>query len=124
MASVDATRTQYVATLDRFATHTATTPGLQLSTLEPMTTLVVRTRNTSYRVLVSDGEAGLVRVQGGTFFPSPTVAHLEGATLGGSFLKVGWIGIGLSMELRVGEQRIVTSPVQGIDHQSASSSVH
>ena len=123
MSVTDPTRTSYAATLDRFTTHAAAAPGVQLKDLAPMTTLLVRTCNTEYRIVVSEGPD--VLVQGGHFFPIPTSVHVEGASLGGSFLKVGWIGIGLSMELRAGEQRIVTTPVRGIETEDESRlSVH
>jgi hypothetical protein len=121
----ETTRTSYAATLDRFTSHVGSAPGVQLRSLAPLTTLLVRTRNTEYRIMVSHGDANTVLVQGGQFFPTPTVACLEGASLGGSFLKVGWIGVGLSMEIRAGEQRIVTTPVRGIESEAAASaSVH
>ena len=37
---------------------------------------------------------------------------LQGATLGGSVIKSGWIGMGLRLELAVGSKRITTSPVK------------
>ena len=67
-------------------------PGLALRQLEPLTELLVQTRNTRYRIVVSR-DADIV-IQGGAFFPDPTRAHVEGSSLGGNLLKVGWIGIG------------------------------
>ena len=55
-------------------------------------------------------------------FPSLTPAHFSGASVGGSFLKVGWIGIGLRMEILVDGRRIVTSPVRDISTGGAGSS--
>jgi hypothetical protein len=86
--------------------------GLELGQLEPLTTLLVWTWNTLYRVVVAEGSD--VFVQGGSHFPEPTPAHIDGASAGGSFLKMGWIGVGLVMELRVRGKRIVTSPVVAI----------
>ena len=52
-------------------------------------------------------------------------AHFSGASVGGSFLKVGSIGIGLRMEILVDGRRIVTSPVRDISTAgSGSSRVH
>ena len=57
--------------------------------------------------------------------PGLTPAHFSGASVGGSFLKVGWIGIGLRMEILVDGRRIVTSPVRDISTAgSGSSRVH
>ena len=98
-------------------------PGVYLKELAPMTTLVVRTRNSRYRIVVSSGSA--VWVSGGRFFPTATHADLDGASAGGSCLKVGWIGVGLCMELRVDGQRIVTMAVRGIETEpTEGQSIH
>lgn len=106
------------STLAGFTAVVAAAQGVHLRELAPLTTLQVRTRNTEYRIIVSDGDA--VLVEGGQFFPSLTSARFGGASAGGSFLRVGWIGVGLRMELLVDGQRIVTSPVREIrrDHHS------
>ena len=99
------------ATLDGFAIA-ASGPGVALGSLEPLTELKVHTRNTCYRIVISR-EADIV-IQGGTFFPDPTRAHVEGASFGGNLLKVGWIGVGLRMEILVEGRRIVTTAVRSI----------
>jgi hypothetical protein len=111
------------ATLEGFTEQTASGQGLHLHDLPPMTTLVVCTRNSRYRIVVSRGTA--VFVEGGQYFPQPTAASLEGASAGGSFLKVGWIGIGLRMEIHAAGQRVVTSPVRTITtEEQTGASVH
>ena len=111
------------ATLDGFV-DTASTDGVCLRDLEPLTTLLVRTCNSRYRITVSRHAA--IFVQGGLFFPETTTARLEGSSAGGSFLKVAWIGIGLRMEISAGGQRIVTSPVRAIarEHRCRSPLTH
>jgi hypothetical protein len=106
------TTTRAAATLDGFARATDAVQGVYLRDLEPLTRLVVRTCNSEYQFVVS--AQGEVLVEGGQFFDRPTPAVLEGASLGGSFLKVGWIGVGLRMEIRDASRRIVTSPVRHI----------
>ena len=86
--------------------------GLELRQLEPLTTLLVWTWHSVYRVIVAEGSD--VLVQGGSYFPEPTPAHVDGASAGGSLLMTGWIGVGLLMEFRVNRTRIVTSPVVAI----------
>jgi len=100
------------ATIDGFIAASTTTDGVSVRDLEPLTILHVRTCNSSYRILIAQQPA--VFVQGGRFFPEATDARLEGSSVGGSFLKVGWIGVGLCMEIWAQGQRIVTSPVQSI----------
>ncbi len=99
------------ATLDGFAAEAAGA-GVLLRELEPLTSLIVHTRNSRYHVVVSAGTA--IMIQGGSFFPEPTEARLDGSSLGSSFLKVGWIGVGLRMEIRARGQRIVTTAVRAI----------
>ena len=95
--------------------------GVALDRLEPLTTLIVRTRNSLYRLIVAtDGD---VLVQGGSFFPEPTPARLDGASAGGSLLRRGWIGVGLLMEFRASGQRIITSRVLAITTERFSTSV-
>ena len=97
--------------------------GVELGELEPMTTLLVWTWNTLYRVVVAEGSE--VLVQGGSYFPEPTPAHVDGASTGGSPLKTGWIGVGLLMEIHVRGKRIVTTPVIAIaTERTAMSTVH
>lgn len=100
------------ATLDGFVRHVAESEGVNVRALDPLTTLSVQTCNSTYRLVVSDGDR--VLVQGGRFFPEPTRARLAGSGFGGSLLKLDWIGVGLRVELNVGDQRIVTSPVRRI----------
>src|SRR5262245_30435816 len=110
------------ATLAGFTAAVSTAHGIHLRDLAPMTTLHVQTRNSQYRIIVSSGDA--VLVEGGQFFPCLTPAHVSGASVGGSFLKVGWIGVGLRMEILVDGRRIVTSPVLDIASKPADSRVH
>ena len=106
------------ATLDGFVEASA--DGINVLEIEPMTTLLVRTCNSHYRLLVSSNAA--IHVQGGRFFPGVTPARLDGSSAGGSLLKVGWIAVGLRMEISTGDQRIVTSPVRAIAREDASPS--
>ena len=109
------------ATLDRFGAVVEDIEGVYLRHLPPFTTLLVRTMNSVYRVVVTQGPA--VYVQGGAFFQNPTSAYFDGASIGGSCLRVGWIGIGLSVEIRSGGRRFITSPVRAIATEQALGSV-
>ena len=100
------------ATLDGFADGVSVAEGISLEDLEPLTTLLVHTCNSLYRIIVSERTA--ILVQGGRFFPDATVGHLHGSSAGGSLLKLAWIGVGLRMEICANAQRIVTSPVRAI----------
>ena len=84
--------------------------GVHLHRLPPLTRLHIWTTNTVYQVVVWRGDH--VYVRGGTFFPQFTAARLDGARIGGGLLKAGWIVAGLRMEIRAGDVRIVTTPVE------------
>jgi hypothetical protein len=78
--------------------------GVYLCQLPPCTSLLVWTLNSLYRVAIMHPPE--VCVQGGAFFPEPTAARLVGSSsVPGGPLKVGWIGIGLRIELRSRDQR-------------------
>jgi hypothetical protein len=106
------TEIQAVPTLDGFARLASSLDGVQLRQLTPMTRLVVETQNSLYRLIVAGD--GHVIVEGGRFFERPTEVVFEGASGGGSCLKVGWVTVGLRMEIRDRDRRIVTSPVHRI----------
>lgn len=95
--------------------------GLQLDTLPALRALVIQTRNTDYRVTVIDGRRGDVLVTGGRFFPTPTRARLNGATLGGSLLKWRGVYCGFRLEFQLGAQTIVTTRVQSVEFAAADS---
>jgi len=111
------------ATLDGFINDLADAPGIHLRDVEPLTTIIVRTHNSCYRILIAHDTTATVR--GGAFFPEPTPARIDGSSLGGTLLKVGWIGIGLRMEIFTDGRRITTSPVRDVTlERAASNSVH
>jgi len=100
------------ATLDGFVNDLADAPGIYLREVEPLTTIVVRTHNSCYRILIEHDTTAIVR--GGAFFPEPTPARIDGSGFGGTLLKVGWIGVGLRMEIFTNGRRIITSPVRDV----------
>jgi hypothetical protein len=100
--------------LDRFAAAAAAAEGLRLADLAPTDVLEVRTRNTRYLISTIAIHESRVVVTGGRFFPLPREAQLVGATLGGSAVKLGWIGCGFCLELLHGGERIVTTRVREI----------
>lgn len=106
------------STLDGFVAAATGGTGVALGAIEPLTSLVVETRNTRYHIIVRRSDE--IVIQGGAFFPDPTLARFEGASLGNSLLRLGWIGLGLRMEIRANGQRIVTTPVRTISRSDAA----
>jgi len=101
-------------TLDGFGRDPGCADGLAIQSLETGTVLIVRTRHSSYRLVVLEGARRRVLLTGGALFPESTQVRVEGATAGGSTLKTGWIGVGLKLEIRAGYERITTSPVESV----------
>ena len=85
--------------------------GVDLNHLMPLTKLLVWTSHSLYRFVVGVDD---LYVEGGTYFPRRTPADSVGARLGRHSVKAGWIWVGLSMEILVGDTYVVTSPVHGI----------
>ena len=118
---VPASSRQAAPSLQGFAAAAIEADGIYLASLAAIDQLEVRTRNSLYKLtMLSDGR---VLVLGGAFFPVWTEAHLAGSTLGGSFLKVGWVGCGFCMEFLHAGQRIVTTrarTIRKIENASAT----
>ena len=105
-------------TLEGFVLEAGCAEGVALPSLEDGTVLSVITRHSSYRLVVVDPVQQRVLVTGGRLFPERTELRLEGATAGGSLIKIGWIGVGLRFEMSLGRQRITTSRVRSITIES------
>jgi hypothetical protein len=90
-----------------------TTDGIQLNELEQDDVLSITTANNTYRVTVIDPETGQVRVRGGDFFRSDTLAQISGSSLNSSIKPFG-IYVGYSIEFFVQARRVRTSRVRVI----------
>jgi hypothetical protein len=106
------------ATLDGFTKVAGEAGGVNVRTLEPFASLLVRTKNSTYQIHTLDGTAAIV--QGGQFFQTPTTVDACGATMGGSCIRLGWIGVGFCLEFVADGRRIITTRVRAIGIQRAS----
>jgi hypothetical protein len=104
--------------LDDFVDDHDGADGLAIEGLAPGTVLEVQTRNSRYRLTLLDGD-GHALVTGGALFREPTEVRIEGSTAGGSSLKLGWIGVGLRLELSMGKRLITTSDVRSVEPVAA-----
>ena len=95
--------------------------GIQIDQLTAFDRITVKTRHSTYEIIVVASASGDVMVRGGEFFPEFTRARLAGCTLGGSFLKLRSIFIGFHMEFALSEGVIITSAVRTIDVESPAS---
>jgi hypothetical protein len=106
-----------LCSLEGFAELNASSGGVDLRRLAVNDAIQLRTENSDYRIVLLNPMELRVRVQGGSFFAEPTEAIIRGATVGGAMLKIGWISIGLQVELiyypaRDRMESLVTSPVK------------
>jgi hypothetical protein len=104
------------ADLDAWSRH-EWTEGVQIDTLQNLETLSVRTRNSTYEIMVLCPRTAEVLVRGGQFFPEYTPARLAGSSLGGSFLKQHGVYVGFCMELQHNQQTILTTRVRSLERK-------
>jgi hypothetical protein len=88
-------------------------PGIDVRRLPEGTVLVVDTHNSRYRIVMT-GRGSQATIHGGPYFREETDVRIEGSALAGSLLKVGWIAVGLFMEVTSDDKRVVTSRVRSI----------
>ena len=105
-------------TLEGFVLEAGGHDGLAIESLDVGTCLIVCTCNSEYRLIVLDGLRRSVLAKGGLLLPDATRACLQGASVGGSFVRTGWIGVGLRLEILVDRKRIVTSRVRSVRVES------
>jgi len=101
-------------TLDGVTRIDSALEGVSLRTLTAYDTILAQTVNSVYEIFLLEPESGRALVQGGKFFTEPSEATVNGSTFGGSVLKMGWLGVGLRMEIFANGKRTVTSPVQSL----------
>ena len=90
------------------------TTELLLETLNPFDTILLRTYNSDYRILLLDPKTGRALVEGGNYLLEPNDTLLKGSAAPGEALKPGAICIGCRLEMWVNESVVLTSPVKSI----------
>ena len=88
--------------------------GVDVRKLQAETEVVVDTSNSHYRFVMLDDGGSRALVYGGRYSGRAAEGRIEGSTLGGTLLWLGWIGVGLSIELSVQGKRLDTSRVRSI----------
>lgn len=103
----------------------ALSPGEEpLETLHPFDTILVRTVNTDYRILLLDPKTGRALIEGGQYLTEPREGLVTGSKLHGTLFKPGSIVVGYHLEMWVDEKILSTSLVQSISiehHDGAES---
>ena len=85
-----------------------------LESLKPFDTILLRTYNSDYRILLLDPETGRALVEGGTCLAEPSEALLRGSAAPGSPLKSGVICVGCRLEMWLDERALITSPIRSV----------
>jgi len=98
---------------------------VELEKLQPLDTILVRTLNSDYRILLLEPQSGLVLVDGGRYFTEPAEAVISGSTLPDLLFKQGTIAIGYHLVIWVGDRLVNTSRVRSIEvtHSNSAESV-
>jgi hypothetical protein len=88
--------------------------GVTLLRLEACDTIFARTNNHDYEIFLLDPDSGRALVKGGKYLVEPTEATVVGSTFGGCMLKVGWLVVGMRMEIHAEGQYLTTSPLESL----------
>ena len=110
------------ATLDGFRELIQANKGISVKDLPLGAILKIRTINSVYTLMMTDGG---VLMKGGHRLPELTLCTYRGATFGGANIKLGWVVLGMCMEIEIPEGIMTTSSVQSIGVvTSPGSAVH
>jgi hypothetical protein len=101
-------------TLDGAASISLKLEGLTLRSLEACDTIYARTNNNDYEIFLLDPDSGRALVKGGKYLLEPTEATVVGSTFGGCMLKIGWLGVGMRMEIHAEGRYLTTTPLKSL----------
>lgn len=103
----------------------STVQDVALESLNPFDTILLRTYNSDYRILLLDPKTGRALVEGGEYLVEPNEALLRGSALPGCEFKDGWICVGSRVEIWVDERVLLTSTIKSVhvEHNGAAESV-
>ena len=85
-----------------------------LETLNPFDTIMLRTHNSEYRILLLDPKTGRALVEGGNYLVEPSEALVRGSAVPGDEFKAGALSVGSRLELWVNEQALLTSLIKSV----------
>jgi RNA polymerase-binding transcription factor DksA len=88
---------------------------IMLEDLNSFDTILVRTHNSNYRILLLDPKTGRTLVEGGGYLPEPSEGLIKGSALPESPFNTGAICIGGRLEMWVDERVFLTSPVASVE---------
>jgi hypothetical protein len=85
-----------------------------LKSLNPFDTILLRTHNSDYRVLLLDRSTGRALVEGGEYLVEPNEALLRDCAIPASEFKAGSICAGSRLEIWVDERVLLTSVIKSV----------
>ncbi len=85
-----------------------------LESLNPFDTILLKTHNSDYRILMLDPKTGRALVEGGDYIVEPTEALVRGSAVVGEVFKGGTICVGCRLEMWVDERAFLTSPIKSV----------
>ena len=92
----------------------ANVEDVALQSLNPFDTILLRTYNSDYRILLLDPKTGRALVEGGDYLAEPKEALLRGSAIPGSEFKGGSICVGARLEIWVDETVLLTSSIKSV----------
>ena len=103
----------------------STVQDVALESLNPFDTILLRTYNSDYRILLLDPKTGRALVEGGEYLVEPKEALLRSSALPGSEFKGGSICVGSRLEIWVDKRVLLTSTIKSVHvkHNGAAESV-
>jgi len=107
------------------SSESTSTDGFVLESLSPYDTILLRTYNSEYRILLLDPKTGRALVEGGSYLIEPSEGLIKGSALPGSAFNPGAICAGARLEMWVKEKVFLTSPINSVElkHNAAAESV-
>ena len=85
-----------------------------IESLKPFDSILLRTHNSDYRIMLLDPKTGRVLIEGGDYLVEPNEALLKGSAIPGSEFKAGSICVGSRLEIWVDERVLLTSAIKSI----------
>lgn len=88
---------------------------VMLEALNSFDTILVRTHNSNYRILLLDPKTGHALVEGGGYLLEPSEGLVKGSALPESPFNTGVICVGGRLEMWVDDRVLITSPVMSVE---------
>jgi hypothetical protein len=102
-------------TVAPFPAREMTSPtDIFIESLEPFDTVLLKTHNSDYRIMLLDPRTGRALVEGGDFIGEPTEALVRGSAAVGEEFKTGVMSVGSRLEMWVEDRALLTSVVKSL----------